>query len=272
MIATAKKRKKLLSRNALIIILIVIASLFFIFALNFYRNSVRNFFYHISSPAQKILWSAGSEIHNFIISLASLRNYQEKIDNLTSENDKLLVRIAELKNVSKENDSLRKALDLGLNKEFKLDYAYIIGKSTAGDKIMIDRGSEDGIAENMAVMTEEKIAVGKISEVYKNFSKVSLISDKKSYFDAVIQDKDVSGMVKGEGNLKISFDLIPRDKELSRDDLAVTSSLGGIFPGGLLVGRVSNIKKNDVDPFQQVELTPFFDISKASSVFIIILK
>ena len=96
-----------------------------------------------------------------------------------------------------------------------------------------------------------------------------LISDKNSVFDAKVQEKDISGVVRGEGNFKIILDLIPRDKEVSSGDIVVTSSLGGIFPAGLLVGQISNVKKNDVDPFQYIEINPSFNIKDINILFLI---
>jgi rod shape-determining protein MreC len=96
-----------------------------------------------------------------------------------------------------------------------------------------------------------------------------LISDKKSFFDAKIQEKEIPGLIKGRGNLKIIFDLIPRDKEVSEGDTIVTTSLAGISPAGILIGKVSSVKKNDVEPFQQIEVKPAFEIGEIDYLFII---
>ncbi len=76
-------------------------------------------------------------------------------------------------------------------------------------------------------------------------------------------------MIKGEGNLRILFDLIPREENLSQNDIIVTSVLGGVFPKGLLVGKIKKINKSDVEPFQQAEIESFFNIKDIESLFII---
>jgi len=65
----------------------------------------------------------------------------------------------------------------------------------------------------MPVITEEKVLLGRIEEVYRNFSKVMLISNKKSSFDAEVQGKDVTGLVKGRGNFNLILDLVPYEKK-----------------------------------------------------------
>ena len=92
--------------------------------------------------------------------------------------------------------------------------------------------------------------------------------DKKSSFDAEIPDKEISGLVRGTGK-GLVFELIPKEKQLAVGDLVVTSSLGGIFPPGILVGRVKEIKRDDTDPFQQAELEPTFNITETGLLFLI---
>jgi rod shape-determining protein MreC len=135
---------------------------------------------------------------------------------------------------------------------------------------LINKGSKDGIEENMPVITSQKILVGKIYKVYKNYSRVMLLTDKENSFGGKIVGKETLGEVSGEGNLKIIFDLIPQEKEISEGDLVETTALGGVFPKGLLVGKIGKIQKSDVQSFYQAEISPFFDLDKLETVFIIL--
>ena len=116
----------------------------------------------------------------------------------------------------------------------------------------------------MPAITEQKVLVGRIKEIYDKFSKVMLISQKDSSFDAEF------GIVRGQGNLKLLYDLIPKEKEIFQGDIVVTSALGGIFPQGLLVGKIRKVKKNDVESFQQAEIQPGFNVSQSERLFIIL--
>jgi len=122
----------------------------------------------------------------------------------------------------------------------------------------------------MPVVTEQKILLGRISEIFENFSRVILISNKESSFDAKVSGTDVTGIARGRGGSKIEFDLVPQDKALEVDDLVVSSSLGGIYPEGLLAGVVSKVSRNDVTPFYKAEIVPLFDLQKTVAIFVIL--
>jgi len=158
-----------------------------------------------------------------------------------------------------------------LEKEFKLSLAEVVSKDISQDSILINKGSKDGIANNSPVITQQKTLVGKIGEVYENFSRVILISNKESSFDAKISDpeNDISGVVNGKGNLQLFLDFVPQEKEIKEGDFIVTTSLGGIFPKGLLVGQIGKVLRSDIEPFQQAKIRPAFDIRELETVFII---
>ncbi len=250
----------------------VVLIILFVCLMNFFQKEIRGFFYWFSAPIQKVLWRAGDSTSDFFQGIVRVKTLKQELDELKLENQELLSQVVGLKNLKKENETLRQALGLGLQEDFKLVLVEIISKDISQDFILIDKGAKDGIAEDMPVITQQRVLIGKISEVYEGFSKVMLISHKESSFDAKIQkeEKDISGVVRGQGNFRILFDLIPREENLSQGDIVVTSVLGGIFPEGLLVGRIKQIKKNDVEPFQQAEIEAFFNISQIETLFIIL--
>lgn len=250
-------------------ILIVIIGILVILSLNFFQKEVKGFFYSVSAPIQNNLWGTGDRISDFFEGISGAENLKKETEELKLKNQELLARNVSLQNLKKENQILREALEIGLPEDFKLELAEVIGKDIGQDSLLINKGSKDGIAEGMPVITQQKVILGKTTEIYKNFSRVRLISNKKSSFDAEIAERDILGMVKGKGRLKIYLDLIPREKELKEGDLVLTTSLGGIFPKGLLVGLVQEIKRSDVSPYQQSELSPFFNIEEIENVFII---
>lgn len=240
-----------------------------VFGLNYFQNPIKSFFYNSSSFVQKILWSAGRNTSDFFASVFSAGNLKKEKEELFCNNQELLAKIASLEDLKKENDELRNALGVGLQKDFNLLLADITGKDISQDFITISKGSIDGVSKNMPVVTGHKVLVGKISEVFKNYSKVMLLSNKKSSFDASVKEKDISGVIKGQGGFNILFDLLPQDKNISENDVVVSSNFGGIFPADFLVGRVVSVRKNDIESFQQAEISPAFDINVVSDVFII---
>lgn len=263
------------------ILLFGILAILVIVALNFFQKPVRNFFYLISAPIQKTFWRAGDRVSDFFETISDIKNLKKENEDLKLKIQSLLAENVQLLEFKKENETLRVALNLGLEKQFNLTFAEVIGKDISQDSLIIDKGSDDGILKGQPVITQEKTLVGKINEVYKNFSKVMLISHKDSSFDGKILDTsnqnefgtgraEITGLVKGSGNFKIFFDLVPRDEEIKKEDIIMTTAVGGIFPEGLLVGEIKEVEKSDLEPFQKAEISPFFDIKEVNYLFIVV--
>lgn len=254
-------------KNKIWVGLVVLVLIFVL--LNVFQKEVRGFFYFVSAPVQKVLWRAGDSASDFFLGIFISGNLKERVDQLEVNNQKLLSQIVLLKELEQENHALKKILDLEIEKEFKLSLAQIIGKDISQDFILLNKGSRDSILKDMPVITEEKVLVGRVIEVYDRFSKVMLIFNKKSSFGAKEPGSLISGVIKGIGNSGLFFDLIPNEAEISDGDLISTSSISGIFPEGLLVGFVKKIRKSDAGSFQQAEINPSFDLSSIENLFII---
>jgi len=167
-------------RNWRNILLFAVFAAVVIVALNFFQKKVRNFFYLVSAPIQASLWQAGDRVSNFFETISEFKNLKKENEDLKLKVQLLLTENASLRELKKENETLKTALNLGLEKEFKLTLVQIIGKDISQDSLIINKGLKHGIAKNMPVITEQKNLVGRISEVYDDFSKVMLISSKDS--------------------------------------------------------------------------------------------
>ena len=247
----------------------VIGFALILLALNLFENPVKNTFYLISAPVQKVLWQAGDRTSDFFEAVYRAKYLKKEQEELERENQRLLSEIAGFAELEKENEILRQALEIGLEKEFKLVLSEIINKDATQDSILLNKGFMDKISPGMTVITQEKVLVGKISKVYENFSSVELISNKKSEFSARIAEEEISGLIQGQGRFLLSFNRISQNVKIFKGDIVLTDVLDNDFPPGLLVGKVKEIKKSDTEPFQQAEVSLFFDIKKISYLFII---
>ena len=252
------------------ILVLIISGIILILSLNFFQKTAKGFFYTISAPIQQILWGAGNSVSGFFETVVGSKNLKTENDQLKLEIQTLLAEGSSLKELKKENEVLREALQIGLQKDFQLVFVTVIGKDIGQESILINQGAGDGLLVGMPVVTEQKVLLGRISEIFENSSRVILIFSKTSSFDAKVSGTETTGVARGQGNSKIEFDLVPQEKALKVDDLVVSSSLGGIYPEGLLAGVVSKVSRNDVTPFYQADIAPLFDIQKTSAVFVIL--
>ncbi|MGB2761966.1 MAG: rod shape-determining protein MreC [Minisyncoccales bacterium] len=256
-------------RKAIIIVLVTLIFL----SLNLFGLSkqVREVFYNISYPVQKVFWERGGVVSNFFSPIFNAKNLNKENYELKYKNQELFQKLIFLQGLEEENKTLRQALEINLQKEFKLVFSEIIGKDIGEDFILINKGLRDGVLEGMPVITSNKVLAGRIKEVYENFSKVMLLSNKaqENSFYVKIQPLDISIKAKGKGSSKLSLEMVPKDKELLEGEIVVTDILGGIFPKDLLIGEIEKVEKSDVEPFQRAEVSLFFDIKEGNYLFVI---
>lgn len=261
-----------------------------------FQAQIRNSFYIISSPLSNIFFNTGSDTHGFFDSFSSIKNLQEENNNLKTKNQELLYQVSLLQDSLRQNGAEKQLLNLQLENNFTLVLAQTIGLDTLNDSMIINKGSKDGVKEHMAIISNQKVLLGKIGKVYENFSDVVLLSNKNSVVDVEIypvksasqgeampteggqfnevknsnqNQLPIYGVIKGEGNLAMYLDLVHTDEPLKERDVLVTSALEGIFPKNLPVGEIISIVKNDAKPFQTATVQSFFDTKNIENVFII---
>jgi rod shape-determining protein MreC len=212
----------------------------------------------------------GAKLSGGLQNIASIRNAIRENQDLRARIDGLLADNSRIAELNKENETLKEALGLGLDKEYDLRMAETIGMDMMADSLVVDKGAADMIETGFPVVTSNKVVVGRISKVYKNFSKVDLITGRGITFDVNVSENATNGLAKGLGGFGLMLDLIPKDIEIGQGDPVSTSALGGIFPEGFLVGMVDQVNKNDVETFQTATIKPAFEIGKIREIFIII--
>ncbi len=246
--------------------------IFLIFLLiNFFGFSrpIRNFFYFIATPIQKVLWQGGEAITNFFDVFLEIRGLEKEKELCQLEKEKLLSEAVLAENLKEENKTLREALNINLREEFKLVFAEVIGLDAKTDTLFIDKGKADGLSEELAVITGSRVLVGRVSEVYSRRAKVMILSHKENFLPARVFQKQTSGIIRGKAGPILSFENLPRGEKISEGDIVVSIPLMEIYPDGLLIGEVLQVKSSDIDPFQTAQVLPFFDINKISHLFVI---
>ena len=191
-----------------------------------------------------------------------------KVDNLEAENRKLL-------RYEEENKTLRDALNL--KDQFK-DYEYVGGNVIAKDLgnwfniFNIDRGGNDGITVDSPVITSKGL-VGAVTEVQPFTSKILSIIDVDSTVSAIITKSMDVVKVSGDMNLKnqglCRMDYIPLGLDLEVGDQVETSGVGGIYPRGILIGKVKQViqANNELNRYAIIE--PAVDFKRLQEVFVL---
>lgn len=222
--------------------------------------------------ASRIMDTLSSTFHIVDISLKNRIEWE----SLEKENAELKERSVDYDEILAENKRYRELLDFkAAHRQFNVRAGSVISRDygTWSNTMVIDIGSEDGIGENMAVVTPAGV-VGFISDVYPHSSRVQLLTDPRTSIGAIVQrpESRVSSVVRGNGNVPTEpqFVNIAKDADILEGDTLVTSGFGSIYPKGLYIGTIVSIHQDDNDFVKYAVIRPGVDFSKLEEVFVII--
>jgi rod shape-determining protein MreC len=262
--------KFLNNKNSIILFALVI----FLIILNVIpglNKGLGNFVYKIFSPINKLFLNVGQKTSGLFQVIASIGKLNKENISLWKKNTALEAEIAALKEVQRENEALRQALNISGSGERIKESALVVGKDIQGlqDWILINKGAKQGIAEGMTVISPENALVGKISEVDSSFSKVMLITQKNSVVAGIIEDNRIEGLVKRSDKGGLFMDFIPSSEKLDIEDRIITSGMDNLYPKGVLIGKIGSIDSSDNQIFQKITITPAVNFLKLEQVLII---
>jgi len=133
---------------------------------------------------------------------------------------------------------------------------------------IINQGKAQGVKEGLPVLAPQGI-VGRIVGIYPEYAKVMLIVDRKSSADAMVQRTRIRGMLKGKGGNRCSLEFVPKNADVQVGDLVLASGLVGLYPKGLVFGKVTAANKKNPGVFQEIEVSPNVDLSTLEEVLVV---
>ena len=147
--------------------------------------------------------------------------------------------------------------------------AQVIGSSGSelSRSVYIDKGEHDGIKPDMAVITADGI-VGKVLRVYGSTSLVLLIDDQTSGVGAILDKTRLQGILRGTPSGEVMLEKVMSDETVPAGELVLTSGGDGIFPKGLLVGRVTKVSPGN-ELFLNIRVRPAADLSRLEEVLVV---
>lgn len=225
----------------------------------------------VSAPFEKVFSVIGFHASSSLEFLSSIGDLKGDNERLLRDNVRLAAENAKLSDMEHENAMLRKQLDLLPRGKFSLKAAEVIGQDqqSAGNWLLIDKGSSDGLSEGMAVIVDQGAVVGRISELTSTSSKVIVLTSPESVVNATDAQTEARGIVRGQYGSGMVLDTVLQTDVLHRDDAVVTSGLGEDFPRGLLLGTIDGIRVSDDRLFQQATIVPAVKFSSLRVVFVI---
>lgn len=212
-----------------------------------------------------------SRINNFFMVLVNLRDLASQNVILTKQVEELTGEIAVLEKEKQENRVLREALGFSQESKFAIIPAEIISfDPLRGDvRVTLNRGSNQGVAVQDAVVISGNLMVGVIVEVSENTSQMDLITSSGVVINAQNTSGKATGLVKGEHGLGLLFDLVSQNELINLGDKIVTSGLSGLYPRNLLIGTVGEIRSTSSELFQRASIVPAANLRALNIVFVV---
>lgn len=238
-------------------------------------NHVGNILSVVLSPGQKFLTYCSQKVEGSLSFFNDIKEIKKENEELKIKVDQLEKERLELLDYKVKNKELKEALNLKDQfSEYDFLGANIIAKDAGNwfDIFTIDRGGKDGIDSDFPVITSKGL-VGKVTVPGILSSKVITIIDSDSTVSARISKTRDLVLVRGDMTLKdqglCRLDYIPPDADVSIGDTIETSGIGGIFPKGIIIGRVKQVMQVNSEMTRYAIIEPAVDFKRLEEVFVL---
>lgn len=156
--------------------------------------------------------------------------------------------------------------------QLNLVAAKVIGRNLGNwfDTIIINKGTNHGIRVNMAVINHQGL-VGRVVATSRNTAEIMLLSDRESAVGSMVQRSRTLGVVESTttGDYPLQMIHMTHDAPVDVGDVIITSGLGEIFPKGLKIGYVAEVKMAPTGLVKQAMVIPYVEFNKLEEVMVI---
>ena len=236
-----------------------------------YLGSVREHFMVVLQPLQLIA-NTPSMLYD------STNEYFSTHHRLLNENEYLRkqalaqeISLQKMKALTLENANLRQLLaaNQALEEFSQLGEILHVGRDPFTKKIIVNRGSNQQVVDGAAVV-DAKGVIGQVTRTYPASSEVTLITDKSLTIPIQIERNGLRAIAFGHGrDNTLDLPFLPANVDIKPGDKLVTSGIDGVYPKGLAVATVADIKTSADSPFAKIICVPAGGIENHKQVLII---
>jgi rod shape-determining protein MreC len=202
-----------------------------------------------------------------------LRGTYQENQQLKQQVSDLELLLQQQQALARRGAELEQLLELRESTSLKTMAATVIAADTTGgfQFVTIDRGSHDGLRQNMAIISSRGI-VGRIVDQPPSLysAKVQLLIDRSAGAGAIVERSNAGGVVVGqEGDPPLRMDFVSNLADVKAGDRVVSSGLDGIYPRGFAIGFVEKVS-NGAKLYKDISIRPVVDFSALQSVLIVL--
>ena len=270
------------NRNTLLVSLVIIAILALLLHVTGQLQSLEDFAFGWLQPLLRGALGVGEGARAVTGSVADVATLREQVKQLQSQVSELTIARVRIRELENENTLLRRQLAYKqASPDFDIlgaavlqsnpDLARVVGQdpSNLARYIILDQGGAEGVKPGIPVVTPQGL-VGRVTATGTHWAKALLITDVASSVNAVVQSTRATGIVQGSVNGNLTIKYVPQGEAVKLGDLILTSGMGGGFPKRLVIGQVTEVRKSDIELFQEASIQPTVDFARLE--FVLVLK
>jgi rod shape-determining protein MreC len=238
----------------------------------------------VTGPVQRTLAGAVDGVRGTFSSVGDVRELQAQVEELQQLANDMAAQNVRQREIEVENAQLRELLNFVSANPSLRDYvgADVIGLEVPVEGrvigedpnpyvsyVILNRGESDGLKTGMPVVAGGGRLVGRVAEARPRWSTVQLLNDPGSQINGVVQVSRATGLATGQPDGSLFLEQIPQSEQVNVGDTVVTSGQGGLLPKGLIIGQVAEIKRQDIDLYQQAVLRPAVDFERLEVLLVI---
>jgi rod shape-determining protein MreC len=264
-------------RGIAFVVLLVVSVLLMGISSNPAVREVQNGVGFAFRPIQGAVDEAARQVASVVAAIADIDRL--RVDNaaLRAENDRLTVENARLDEIRRENDQLTALLQLRAGFDYQTAAASVIGRESSEFRrlVVLDKGSDDGIAVGDVAVAAGGALAGRVTEVGPDSAKVVLLTDGSSTVIGQLTTDAATGEVVGQLGGVLIMSQIDACESVAVGDEVVTAGIelgGGVrspYPKGLLIGQVVDVRRDANDVVQTAYLEPAAKLDKLELLLVI---
>jgi rod shape-determining protein MreC len=274
MFATRAARRRAIAFTALLSASLILMAISSSPLVTEFQNAVA----YAMRPVQGVLHDAAESVSGAISAVAEIDQLHTDNAALRRENEQLRSDNLRAQSLEQENEQLSTLLQLQSSFTYKTAAAEVIARESSEVRrsVTLSKGSDDGIVKGDVVIAAGGALVGRVVDVGPNFSIVTLINDRTSTVIGMTETNQAKGDVVGQLGGALIMQNIDSTETVQPGEQVLTAGIelpGGIrspYPKGLLIGEVTDVKREASSVVQTAYLLPTTNLDKVTYVLVVL--
>lgn len=146
-----------------------------------------------------------------------------------------------------------------------------MGRDPFSNIIVVNRGTQHGVKAGQAVVDAEGV-IGQVTRAYPFSAEVTLVTDDNLSIPIQVERNQLRAIAFGDGKSNtIDLPFLPTSVDIKVGDKLVTSGIDGVYPAGLAVAKVTQVRQSPDSPFAKIVSSPIAGVNNHMQLLILSL-